>query len=93
MDDVARLADRILVMNHGRLEMQGTPDEIFSQEARLRSIGLDVPAVTTLAGELNRLGFDLPPHIHTMEDMERALASALGGRPAAKKTEEATAHA
>ena len=79
MDDVARLADRIFVMNHGRLEMQGTPDEIFSHEDRLRQIGLDVPAVTTLAGELSRRGFDLPPHIHTMDEMEQALVNVLKG--------------
>ena len=79
MDDVARFADRIFVMNHGRLEMQGTPDEVFAQEERLRAMGLDVPAVTTLAGELSRRGFDLPRHIHTMDEMERALVSLLGG--------------
>ncbi len=80
MDDVARFADRIFVMNHGRLEMQGTPDEVFDQEERLRAMGLDVPAVTTLAGELSRRGFDLPRHIHTMDEMERALLSLLGGK-------------
>ena len=79
MDDVARFADRIFVMNHGKLEMQGTPDEVFAQEERLRTMGLDVPAVTTLAGELSRRGFDLPRHIHTMDEMERALVSLLGG--------------
>ena len=80
MDDVARFADRIFVMNHGRLEMQGTPDEVFAEEERLRSMGLDVPAVTTLAGELSRRGFDLPRHIHTMDEMERALVGLLGGK-------------
>lgn len=79
MDDVARFADRIFVMNHGKLEMQGTPDEVFAQEERLRAMGLDVPAVTTLAGELSRRGFDLPRHIHTMDEMERALVGLLGG--------------
>ena len=80
MDDVARFADRIFVMNHGKLEMQGTPDEVFAQEERLRAMGLDVPAVTTLAGELSRRGFDLPRHIHTMDEMERALVGLLGGK-------------
>ena len=79
MEDVARLADRIFVMNHGQLEMQGTPDEIFSKEEHLRAIGLDVPQVTSLAGRLNALGFDLPGNIHTMDDMEKALCAALGG--------------
>ena len=79
MDDVAKYADRIFVMNHGKLDMQGTPDEVFAQEAHLKEIGLDVPAVTTLAGELSRKGFDLPAHIHTMDDMEQALLNVLKG--------------
>ena len=79
MDDVARYADRIFVMNHGKLEMQGTPDEVFAHEDRLRQIGLDVPSVTTLAGELNRKGFDLPGNIHTMDEMEKALLKLLKG--------------
>ena len=79
MDDVAKFADRIFVMNHGRLEMQGTPNEVFAQEERPKAIGLDVPAVTTLAGELSRKGFDLPAHIHTMDDMEQALLAILKG--------------
>ena len=80
MDDVARFADRIFVMNHGKLEMQGTPDEIFAQQEHLRAIGLDVPAVTTLAAELSRRGFALPAHIHTMDEMEKALTALLGGK-------------
>lgn len=80
MDDVARFADRIFVMNHGKLEMQGTPDEIFAQQEHLRAIGLDVPAVTTLAAELSRRGFALPAHIHTMDEMEKALSALLGGK-------------
>ena len=79
MDDVARYADRIFVMNRGCLEMQGTPDEVFAHEDRLKEIGLDVPSVTTLAGELSRKGFDLPSHIHTMDAMEQALLKLLKG--------------
>ena len=61
------------------MRLLGTPDEIFSKEEHLRAIGLDVPQVTSLAGRLNALGFDLPGNIHTMDDMEKALCAALGG--------------
>ncbi len=79
MDDVADLAQHILVMNHGKLEMEGTPEEIFSKGQRLQEIGLGVPAVTALAMRLNALGFALPSNLYRMEDMEQALLHALKG--------------
>ena len=79
MDDVASLVTRVIVMNKGMVAMDGAPRDIFLRGEELRAMGLDVPAVTTLAGELSRRGFDLPRHIHTMDEMERALVSLLGG--------------
>jgi len=52
MDDVAKLADRLLVMNHGHVEFFDTPTEVFKNEARLKEIGLDVPQVLQLANQL-----------------------------------------
>ena len=79
MDDVADLAEHILVMNHGKLEMEGTPEEIFSQGKRLKEIGLGVPTVTALAMELSERGFPIPANLFRMEDMEKALLSVLKG--------------
>ncbi len=75
MDDVARLADRLVVFNHGAIRFDGTPEEVFSQPEELRSIGLAVPAATELAMELKRLGLKLPNSIYTNEQLEKALVA------------------
>lgn len=75
MDDVARLADRLVVFNHGAICFDGTPEEVFSQPEELRSIGLAVPAATELAMELKKLGLKLPNSIYTNEQLEKALVA------------------
>lgn len=69
-------ADRVFVMDKGRIAMEGTPREIFSQVERLKELRLDVPQVTLLAHELKKRGLDLPDGILTAEE----LADALTGR-------------
>ena len=69
-------ADRVFVMDKGRIAMEGTPREIFSQVERLKELRLDVPQVTLLAHELKMRGLDLPDGILTAEE----LADALTGR-------------
>ena len=69
-------ADRVFVMDKGRIAMEGTPREIFSQVERLKELRLDVPQVTLLAHELKQRGLDLPDGILTAEE----LADALTGR-------------
>lgn len=75
MDDVARLADRLVVFNHGAIRFNGTPEEVFSKPEELRSIGLAVPAATELAMELKKLGLKLPNSIYTNEQLEKALVA------------------
>lgn len=65
MDDIARIADRLIVMNAGHVVMDGTPEEIFSQADALTSIGLSVPTPTKIAMELRRRGIDIPDAIYT----------------------------
>ncbi|WP_129724340.1 energy-coupling factor transporter ATPase [Xylanivirga thermophila] len=62
-------ADRVVVMDHGKILMQGTPREIFSQVDRLKEIGLDVPQVTELAYELNKEGLKVPCNILKIEEL------------------------
>ena len=82
MDDVARLADRLFVLNHGRLELSGTPAEVFAQAERLRAIGLTVPEVTSLFLRLRELGLPVDPATYTLEDALRQLSALRkGGRP------------
>lgn len=74
MDDLARLADRILVLNEGRQFAFGTPAEVFSRGDELRAIGLDVPAAQKLAEELRGEGFTLPDTLYDLETLADALA-------------------
>ena len=66
MNDMARLADRLLVMNGGRLVMDGTPDEVFRDAASLVDMGLDVPEVTRVFLRLRELGLPVRP-VYSME--------------------------
>ena len=66
-------ADRIMVMDQGKIVMQGSPREIFSQVKALKAIGLDVPQMTELAYLLNQDGFNIPNDILTIDEMAGAL--------------------
>ncbi len=76
MDDVARLSERIIVFDHGKIAMDGTPEEIFSQPERLISMGLTVPHSTAVAMELRRLGLELPETVYTHEKLLSAMIGA-----------------
>ena len=66
-------ADRVFVMDKGRIAMQGTPRAIFSQVEKLKELRLDVPQVTLLAYELQKSGVNLPDGILTVEELTEAL--------------------
>lgn len=66
-------ADRAIVMDEGKIAMEGTPREIFSQVEKLKSLRLDVPQVTLLAHELKQNGVPLPDGILTTEELVAAL--------------------
>ena len=63
MDDVARLCGRIGVMHDGRIVKTGTPAEIFKEPETLEALGLDVPQIRKLAGELEKQGLRVPPDV------------------------------
>ncbi|MDW2798481.1 energy-coupling factor transporter ATPase [Clostridium boliviensis] len=66
-------ADRVIVMDEGKVVMDGTPREIFSQVETLKSYRLDVPQVTELAFELKQRGLDLPDGILTLDELMETL--------------------
>ena len=66
-------ADRIFVMDEGRVAMQGTPREIFSRVEEMQALHLDVPQVTLLSHKLRQAGLDLPEGILTKEEFAQAL--------------------
>ena len=78
MDDVAALAERVIVMNHGRVTMDGTPREVFSRGEELRAIGLDVPQAVELAQKLREKGFDVPEGIYKIEEVRAAVEAIVG---------------
>ncbi len=67
MEDMARLCDFLLVMEHGRVAMEGTPNEIFSNAERLSQIGLDIPQITKLLLLLRERGFDVNASHYTVD--------------------------
>ena len=70
MDDVARLATRLLVMNRGQLVATGTPREIFRQVDMMESIGLGVPEAAKLCAMLRAKGLQLPDDVYTLEEIK-----------------------
>ena len=66
-------ADRIFVMDEGKIALQGTPAEVFSHVEEMQKLHLDVPYVTLLAHELRRAGLDLPEGILTKEELGEVL--------------------
>ncbi len=73
MEDMARLASRLLVFSEGKLVLSGTPEEVFSDEARLTSWGLGIPEAARLVCRLRELGLDLPGGLYRMEDVQECI--------------------
>ncbi|MGI6728505.1 MAG: energy-coupling factor transporter ATPase [Anaerovoracaceae bacterium] len=68
MDEAAK-ADRVIIMDQGKLIMEGTPVEVFSKEEELRAMNLDVPFAVELAGRLRKRGVPVPVNIISDEEM------------------------
>ena len=73
MDDISTLATRLVVMSRGELVMTGTPREVFTQQEKLRSIGLGVPQAAELTHALIAEGFDLPGDLYTLDEVCHAI--------------------
>ena len=72
MNDVARLTDRLIVMNKAHLAMDGTPEQVFTRAEELLEMGLDIPELTQVFLQLRQLGLDVPA-VYTMEQAVDAL--------------------
>lgn len=77
MEEIARLVNRIVVLEHGEILMDGKPKEIFSRHEELRQIGLDVPQITELMIKLREKGMDIPTDVLTVEEAELVLKEYL----------------
>ena len=78
MEDVARLTDRLLVMNGSRLAMDDTPAAVFARAEELTAMGLNIPQVTRVFLELQRMGLPVPS-VYTLDQAVDALKKCRGG--------------
>ena len=81
MDEVAQLAERIIVFDRGHVVLDGTPAEVFTQAGRLTKIGLSVPRAAEIAAALRRRGLAVPEGVFTHEQLLKALLRLREGRP------------
>ncbi|MBS5885754.1 MAG: energy-coupling factor transporter ATPase [Clostridium sp.] len=77
MEDVGKLAERIIVMNKGEVALEGTPAKVFKEVETLENIGLAVPQVTYLMRELKRRGFNVSDEIYTIKQGKEELLRIL----------------
>ena len=73
MDDMARLATRLIVMSEGKIVAEGTPRDIFAREDMMTSIGLDVPEAARLCARLRAKGYDVPAGLFRPEELKEYL--------------------
>ena len=79
MDDVARIADRLVVFDGGRVAMDGTPAEVFAHADELKRMGLTVPAATEIALALRARGIDIPESVYTINYLRKLLTAKREG--------------
>ncbi|MBA1336374.1 MAG: Energy-coupling factor transporter ATP-binding protein EcfA [Firmicutes bacterium] len=79
MDEVARLADKIIVMEKGSISLSGTPEEVFREGGRLREKGLALPAITSLMTRLKENGWPVRSNVFTADEAEREILKVLRG--------------
>lgn len=79
MEDIASVADRLIVMNGGSIMLSGTPDEVFSHSDELLAAGLDIPQISHIANALKKRGIALPDSIYTVDRAVDAILSLKKG--------------
>jgi energy-coupling factor transport system ATP-binding protein len=81
MDDLAENARRVIVLAGAKLLMDDTPAAVFSHEAELKAIGLDLPAVARIASALRERGKAVPQDVIRLSELEKYVVSMTGGKP------------
>ena len=77
MDDVALVADRVLVLSEGNIVMNGTVEDVYSKGDELLKLGLDVPEITRVFLKLKEAGYDVPTDVYTVKQGEEKLIEFL----------------
>lgn len=81
MDDLARMSDRVVVLDGGRVCLQGAPADVFADRSALAIVGLDVPEAQAVALRLRDAGWPLPMRLYDEESLARGIAALLEGGP------------
>ena len=76
MDDIARIADRLIVLNQAEIVLDGSPDEVFSHVQQLREIGLDIPKTTEIAFALEKRGIQFEGPVYRHEQLLQGILTA-----------------
>ncbi|GHV61336.1 energy-coupling factor transporter ATP-binding protein EcfA2 [Spirochaetia bacterium] len=79
MEDVARYAERVIVMDHGSIPFDGPPREVFARYRDLEKIGLAAPQVIYIAQALRRRGYDIRPDVLTVTEVKKEILRVLKG--------------
>ena len=88
MDDMARLATRLIVMSEGKILATGTPREIFAREDMMLSAGLGIPDAARLCRALREKGFDLPADLYRPDELKEQLLRLWNAKQASAGKEE-----
>lgn len=78
MNDIARMSDQVIVMDHGRVAMNGTPAEVFSQGEQLKAMGLALPDSMEIASRLREAGLCIEGNCLTLDEAADEIAKAVG---------------
>ena len=84
MEDVARYADRLIVVNDGKIPYDGTPREVFTHYEELEKIGLAAPQITYIMHDLAAKGIAVDVHATTVEEAKKSIMEALAGKGACR---------
>lgn len=82
MDDISKIAEKIVVMDKGRVKMYDHVHKIFSRGEELKEVGLDVPQITALMAKLKEKGYELKDNIFSIEDAKKEILRVFGGKDA-----------
>ncbi len=77
MEEIAEIADRVIVINDGTVAMDGTVDEVYSKCDELKCMGLNVPEITQIFSRLAAMGYDVPPNVYSVEEGARILSALI----------------
>jgi len=80
MNEIARMVDRVVVLNEGKIEFDGSPKEVFLKRDDLLKMGLDVPEYASLLIKLNERGFDVPLDLFELNEVKDSIVCALERR-------------